>query len=102
MKLASMVNRLLLLTIPLATFSGCAYMKAGEFLRTIEGYEIGREPDGTCYVECWNSPEEDYFTRFASHTFLDNDVPYIMRLLERCEEGEFDPVTPEEPIMDRF
>jgi len=102
MKLAPMVNKLLLLAIPLATFSGCTYMKSGRILTNVNGYEVGKESDGTCYVEDWSWPVEDYHTRFTDQAFSDNDVSYMVGLMERCEEGEFDPVTPEEPIMDRF
>ena len=102
MKLASVVNRLLLFAIPLATLNGCAHILQSKYLTTIGDYEIGREADGSCYVEDNRLPEEgDYFLRFTDKAFPENEIPYIMRLLERCEDGEFDPVIPE-PIMDRF
>jgi len=62
-------------------------MKSGQVLTTIGDYDIGREDDGTCYIENTRLPEEeDYFLRFTSRAFPDNDVPYMTSLLKRCEE----------------
>ncbi|MBT4175085.1 hypothetical protein HOC80_00575 [archaeon] len=104
MNLASTVNKLVLFAFSLGTLNGCAYMRSGQFLQTVGNYDIGREDDGSCYVDDVRMLEEgDYFMRFSRGISPENDVPYINELLARCEEGEFDPVgTPTEPILDRI